>query len=168
MEIGGVHEEKTNESAVVELKGGDVLQSMRSYHNKGSRAMAKSVDGGLSFGQLYHAEGIKTITIQGSMLRVEWQQKESGSRSLIVLSNPCGPDREKMRVYLRYDEGETWPVSKEVYGGAAAYSCLVKLSDDKVGLLYEKGRYRTISFAVFTLNWLEQEQVRAAKVPRLE
>ncbi len=74
---------------------------------------------------------------------------------MIVLSNPCGPEREKMRVYLSYDEGKTWPVSREVYGGAAAYSCLVKLSGDKVGLLYEKDNHKKISFTVFTLNWLE-------------
>merc|ERR1712060_832671 len=91
------------------------------------------------------------------ILRVEWPQE--GSRSKILLSNPHGPNREKMTVYVSYDEGESWPVSKEVYAGFSAYSCLVRLDDGRVGLLYERDDdYSCISFALISLDWLEQIQ----------
>src|SRR5215472_17213533 len=42
--IGAVAEEKTNESAVVELKDGSLLFNMRSYHGKNRRAIQRSID----------------------------------------------------------------------------------------------------------------------------
>ena len=41
-QLGGVHEDRTNESAVVELADGSILQAMRSYHGKNRRAMSRS------------------------------------------------------------------------------------------------------------------------------
>ena len=62
-----------------------------------------------------------------------------------------------MTVWLSDDEGKTWPVSKLIHAGGSAYSNLVKLPDDRIGLLYERDGYRSISLATFTLNWLEND-----------
>ena len=62
-----------------------------------------------------------------------------------------------MTVRLSYDEGKTWPVSKIIYAGPTAYSCLSILSDGTIGLLYEHGDkspYEQISFARFNVEWL--------------
>ena len=56
-----------------------------------------------------------------------------------------------------YDEGTTWPVSRLIYDGPSAYSCLVVLRDRTIGLLYERGAespYDRITFTRFTLGWL--------------
>jgi sialidase-1 len=58
---------------------------------------------------------------------------------------------------VSYDEGATWPVSRVVHDGPAAYSSLVVLPDGTIGLLFERGAtspYETITFARFTLEWL--------------
>ena len=55
---------------------------------------------------------------------------------------------------LSYDEGRTWPFSKVIYPKSAAYCCLARLSDGRIGLLYEKDDYKTLAFACFTLDWL--------------
>ena len=60
-----------------------------------------------------------------------------------------------MTIRVSYDEGETWPVSREIYSGGSAYSNLVKLSDDTVGLLYEKDGYAKIVLATIPLKDLE-------------
>ena len=59
-----------------------------------------------------------------------------------------------MTVRLSYDEGSTWPKSKLLYEGSAAYSCLSRLPDGNIGLIYERDEYRKITFAGFTLEWL--------------
>ena len=62
-----------------------------------------------------------------------------------------------MTVRLSPDDGKTWPVSKVIHAGPAAYSCLAMLTDGSVGLLYEQGEQNAsekISLAQFTLDWL--------------
>jgi len=59
-----------------------------------------------------------------------------------------------MTVRMSYDEGRTWPVSRLVDPGSAAYSCLARLSDGHIGLLYESGGYKRVTFAAFGLEWL--------------
>jgi len=151
--LGGVHEPLTNESTVVELSGGEVMQNMRSYHGKHNRAVAVSTDGGVTFGKVYLDDGLKSPVCQASILRYSW--KEEG-KSRILFASPGGRGREKMTVRVSYDEGKTWPVSKLIYAKGSAYSNLVKLPDEKVGLLYEKDGYATITFATFSLKWLEK------------
>ena len=39
-----------------------------------------------------------------------------------------------MTVRVSYDEGKSWPVSKVIHEGPAAYSCLTRLPDGSIGL----------------------------------
>ena len=60
-------------------------------------------------------------------------------------------------------EGKTWPVAKTIYAGSFAYSCLTVLPDMTMGCLFERDRYRKISFSRFTLGWLTlgKDQLKA-------
>ena len=56
------------------------------------------------------------------------------------------------------DDGRTWPISRTLHEGPAAYSCLTVLPNKSIGCLYECGStiaYEKISFARFPLEWLE-------------
>ncbi len=154
-ELGGLHEDRTNESAVVELSDGSVLQSMRSYHGRHNRAMATSRDGGKTFGEVYLDDALQTPVCQASILRYSWPDDlGAGGKSRILFSSPAGTGRTHLTVRLSYDEGKTWPVSKVVYAGGSAYSNLVALPDGRIGVLYEKDGYRKIVLATLTLDWL--------------
>jgi len=62
--------------------------------------------------------------------------------------------REKLTVRVSYDEGATWPVSKTIFAGPAAYSCLTMLPDKSIACLFERGEknsYEKISLAAFPL-----------------
>jgi sialidase-1 len=62
-----------------------------------------------------------------------------------------------MTVRLSYDEGKTWPVSRILHAGPAAYSSLAVLPNADIACLYEAGNsnpYETITFARFTPDWL--------------
>jgi len=55
------------------------------------------------------------------------------------------------------DGGKTWPVSRVLYPGPSAYSCLAALPDGDIGCLYEAGQkhpYEKIVFARFSLHRL--------------
>jgi sialidase-1 len=155
-QLGGVNEGRTNESAVVELADGSILQAMRSYHEQNRRAMSVSRDGGETWGKVYLDDALDTPVCQANILRYSWPEDETrGSKSRILFSSPRGPSRSNLTVWLSYDEGKTWPVSKQIYTGGSAYSNLVALPDGRVGVLYEKDGYQTISLAAFDLTWLE-------------
>jgi len=91
-------------------------------------------------------------TCQATLVRYSW--KEPDGKSRILFANPAARSRKNMTVRLSYDEGQTWPVKKTVYAGSAAYSCLTRLPDGRIGLIYERDNYGKISFASFTLGWL--------------
>ncbi|MCA9265310.1 MAG: exo-alpha-sialidase [Planctomycetales bacterium] len=169
-QLGGIHDDRTNESAVVELSDGSILQAMRSYHGTNRRAMAISTDGGATWGKQYLDEALDTPVCQANILRYSWPEDAThGKQSRILFSSPRGPDRSHLTIWLSYDEGKTWPVRKEIHAGGSAYSNLVALPDQRIGVLYEKDGYRTISLATFELAWLENDSAgpnRRSQSPR--
>lgn len=164
-QLGGVHEEKTNESAVVERTDGSILQAMRSYHGKNRRAMAVSRDGGESWGKVYLDESLDTPVCQANMLRYSWPDNGSNEKSRILFSSPAGTSRSHMTIWVSYDEGKTWPVRKLIHEGGAAYSNMVPLPNDRLGLLYEKDGYQSISFVTVEMSGLEAKHEETKKLP---
>ena len=150
--LGGIEEDRTNESSVAELSDGSVLHAMRSYHGKNRRAMAVSRDGGSSWGKVYLDPALETPVCQASLLRYSWPENAAkGAKSRLLFSSPAGSSRTHMTVWLSYDEGKTWPVRKLVYAGGSAYSNLLALPDGRIGLLYEKDGSKTITLATVDL-----------------
>ena len=91
---------------------------------------------------------------QASILRFSWPNKDQ--KGGILFSNPASTKREKLTVRLSEDEGATWAVSRELWAGPAAYSCLTLLPDGGIGCIYERGGknpYEKIVFAGFSLGW---------------
>lgn len=149
--IGGVAEDKTNESAVAELRNGSLLLNMRSYHGKNRRAVQRSSDGGITWSPLELDETLIEPVCQASLISV-------GKR--LLFSNPAATTRTRMTVRLSNDDGRTWTASRVIHEGPAAYSSLAMLRSSNVGLLYERGDakpYEKITFASFDLSWLNQK-----------
>lgn len=157
--LGGVEDKLTNESAVVELANGSLLQNMRSYAKQNRRAVATSEDFGATWSPVTLDKALIEPVCQASLLRCTWPTKSQKSR--ILFSNPASVKRENLTVRLSYDECATWPVSKTIYSGPSAYSSLAILSDQSVACLFERGEknaYEKISLARFPLSWLEQQK----------
>ena len=154
--IGGIEEEMTNESTLAELSDGRLLHNMRSYHKKNRRAIAWSEDAGITWTPVRLDEALIEPVCQASLLRYSWPGP--GSKSRLLFSNPASQKREKMTVRVSYDEGQTWPVLRELHAGPSAYSCLAALPDGTVVCLFERGTtnaYERIVLATFGISALE-------------
>ncbi|MCL2118134.1 MAG: glycoside hydrolase [Planctomycetaceae bacterium] len=164
--LGGMNETLTNESTVVELTDGGVMQNMRSYHGRDGRAVAISRDGGETMPTLGLTTGkpgddayldlvLHSPVCQASILRYDWP--ENGQPGTILYSGPWGTARSRLAVWMSRDDGKTWSHRQRIYNGPAAYSNLIALPDGQIGLLAEIGTqtpYDTISFLTFPLSWI--------------
>jgi sialidase-1 len=138
-----------NECAVVELSDGRLMMNMRSYRGNNRRAVATSRDGGETWGHSIDDPTLIEPVCQASFIRFDGSQ--------LLFSNPASKSRNKMTVRLSRDEGKTWLDSRQLHAGPAAYSNLTVMSDNSIGIIYERGEksaYETITFARFTLEWL--------------
>ncbi|MDX2151216.1 MAG: sialidase family protein [Bryobacteraceae bacterium] len=138
--------EKVNECQVVELRDGSLLLNMRSYHGKNRRAIARSRDGGRTWGEISLDETLVEPVCQASLIR---------AGGVLLFSNPASRKRERMTVRVSRDEGRTWPQLLELEPGPSAYSCLSPLGRGEFGCLYERGTespYERITLARFRLS----------------
>jgi len=152
--LGGSAGPDCNESTVVELRDGSLMLNMRSYAGKNRRAVSISRDGGLSWTDPALDDALIEPVCQASLIG-----SGKGRRRVLLFSNPADARRVNMTVRLSRDEGKTWSVSKTIHAGPAAYSNLIELKGNTVGLLYERGdtdRYERITFARFPIQWLNQ------------
>ena len=152
--LGGLSEPHTDECEAVELADKSILLCMRNYIEPKQRAFATSRDGGLTWSKPQKHPEVYCPVCQAS---IERYSLEAGGPNRILYSGPGGPGRTHLTVRMSADEGKTWPVSRVVWPGPAAYSDLVVLPDGTIGCLYERGdkrAYEKITFARLTLGWL--------------
>jgi sialidase-1 len=144
-----------DEPQVVELETGNLMMNMRSIYGN-LRVVSLSKDAGQTWSVAWRDETLIEPPCQASIRRYTQRPKWKNRR--LLFSNPASPKKRiNMTVRLSYDEGQTWTVSKQVYAGPSAYSCLAALSDMTIGCLYERGKadaYEKITLARFSLQWL--------------
>jgi sialidase-1 len=157
--IGHSTGEYNNEPQLVELENGSLMMNMRQSKEKGYRMFALSKDGGITWSD---PKDEKTQPEPGSGCQasfIRFTKKDDGSnKNRLLFANPASTkNRVNLTLRISYDEGTSWPVSKILYEGPSAYSCMTVLPDRSVGILYEKGEKTSnekISFARFDIAWL--------------
>lgn len=152
----------TNESQLIELADGRLMLNMRQGTGRSCRAVAISNDGGESWGSVYWDKALNECPCQASFVRYSRADREGKSRVLFANPDNVGAhygaqERTRMTVRISYDEGQTWPVKKQVHAGPSSYSALVRLPNGDVGLTIEGGekhRREWIRFYRLPLAWL--------------
>ena len=154
---GGNTQQFLNECQVVERIDGSLLLNARNFAQKGFRGLAVSRDGGLSWEAAGYDQTLIEPTCQASLIR--YSDPLDGEPSRLLFSNPAHQtERVRMTVRLSLDEGQTWPAKRLLHAGPSAYSCLTRLPNGDVGILFEAGEesaYETIRFDRFPIRWLE-------------
>lgn len=134
-----------NETACAELPNGQVYFNARAHGNApGSRATTRSLDGGETLAEPFHPEpALLAPVVEGSVLQLH-------DPDVLLFAAPEHPmERVRMVIHASDDNGGTWWTAHTVDSRPAAYSDLVRVDKDTVGLLYETGDndpYETLTF----------------------
>ncbi|MGC4973443.1 sialidase family protein [Streptomyces sp. DT199] len=134
-----------NETTAAELPDGRVYFNTRNDSpSPGTRADAHSADGGQTLVKPFRPQaGLTAPVCEAAVLQLR-------DPDLLLYSGPADPGfRALMTIRASTDGGTTWRPAYTVDGLPAAYSDLVRIDTDTVGLLYETGdfgAYETITF----------------------
>ncbi|MBP88824.1 MAG: glycosyl hydrolase [Planctomycetaceae bacterium] len=143
----------SDECEAVELADGSIYMNMRSRQGKRQRASAISKDEGQTWSPVKFDARLPEPSVQGSVIR--WTHAKEQVRNRVLLATPADPKaRRRMTVRISYDECRTWPLSKVVDEGPAAYSDLAVAPDSGILLLYESHAYKRLTLVRFNHAWL--------------
>jgi sialidase-1 len=147
----------TNECAVLETAGGALYLNCRNRLGPRGRAVCWSRDGGDSVSAFAWDDVLLEPICQASLTRCTHAAEHGRSR--VLFANPASFERARLTLRLSYDECRTWPFSRVLHRGPAAYSDLCMTPDQHIGCLYEAGEsgsypYEYIVFARVDLEWL--------------
>lgn len=151
---GSTRKGRTTESTVVETVTGKVCLNCRNMV-KGSRSVAWSHDGGLSFQRLQFTKALVDPVCQASLIR--FSTRGDYGRNRVLFSNPAGMERRNLTVRVSYDECRTWNAGRVLCKGPSAYSDLAVAKNMTIFCLYERGRktwHGKLTLAAFNLEWL--------------
>ena len=136
----------SDESKAIELKDGTILQNVRQGTR---RSIARSRDGGATFGPVETDPALIDPACNAGLARYT-----KGRKDVLLFTNAASAKRENLTLRLSFDGGRTWPVSRVLYPGPAAYSTAIPLRDGSIAVLYERGiqsPYERITFTVVKL-----------------
>jgi sialidase-1 len=147
-----------------ERRDGTVVLNMRGTNKQFARTLAESKDGGRTWSAPILEKQLPEPACEAALLALRPPLLKPGQASPLdaswLFSNPPGATRRALTIRLSRDEGRTWAASRVFDPGAAEYSCLTRLAEGEIGLLYELSRagqpYRPeLHFAKFPLGWVE-------------
>jgi sialidase-1 len=148
----------SNESIAAELPDDRMIMSIRNQRGDISqRILAFSEDGGATWSEQYFEASLVDPVCQGSILSFE---DPSGKVILAHSNNADTENRNNLSLKLSYDQGKTWPKTTLIDGvknpgksAHTAYSDLVLLEDNWLGVIYEKNNYSKIVFKA--ISWVD-------------
>lgn len=134
--------DNANENAVAQLPDGRLYFSSRDQHGSsvGNRLDSYSSDGGVTLDRPYLVQPTlnDVPVVQGSVLQLTGVGQGAGAP--LLFSGPSVPAvRQSMAVWRSADAGRSFTKAKTLSTLPAAYSDLVQLGSDRVGVLYETG-----------------------------
>lgn len=156
----------TGEAGIVELSDGTLLYNTRRHWAPERdealwRWFAVSRDGGRTWSDLARSTVLpdgETSTpygLMGGFVRLPVEK-----RDILLFSNIVSDKgRRNGHVWASFDGGKTWPLRRQVFAGAFAYSSLAAgrpgtPSEGWIYLLYEGGPSGGGTFARFNLSWV--------------
>lgn len=157
-----------DEAKVTELVDGRILMSIR---HGGNRWYNISEDGGQTW-QTSTSEWteINSTACNGDMIRYT-SINNGDDKNRLLHSSPVGNSRKNVTIFVSYDEGESWPISRCIVPYNSAYSSLCILPDNTIGFYVEEsyqgeGDYCTV-FYNFSLKWLTKGEDEYVDVPEI-
>ncbi|MFE3379931.1 exo-alpha-sialidase [Streptomyces anulatus] len=158
-----------DENKTVELADGRVMLNSRTSSAK-TRLVAYSDDGGITYSTPVPDDELIDPTNNAAIMRYDATAgaQRPESHWLLFSNTASTTARHNLTVKMSCNDGLTWPTSRVVEAGGAAYSTMTRLADGTFGLLYESGPYQHITFARFDAAWLGADCPTNQGHPKLE
>jgi sialidase-1 len=142
--------EGSNESMAAQIGTDELYMNSRNQReNFKARIVSRSSDGGVSWDTTFYAYELLDPINQASVLSF----KESEKWLLAFCNAADSVSRDNLTLRLSRDGGNSWFFNKSIAkssegytGDYAAYSDLVEMSPNEIGVLYEKDEYKQIVF----------------------
>lgn len=138
----------SNEATASPLSDGRLIMNMRNQSgNPPCRIVAISLNGGETWDKIYYDHDLPDPINQGSILNIG----NKSNPNLLAFCNAADTlYRRNLTLRISYDGGKTWVknILVDKKGNDTMYSDIVKLSDNKIGVLYERNDYTEIVFKV--------------------
>lgn len=148
-----------SEPAITELPDGTVMLNARSESRVGRRVVTTSQDGASRWSPARFDQDLAEPICQGSLLAL--------SDGTLLFANPrwlrttvagteipgARAERKNLTLHVSQDGGSSWPIKKSIEEEESAYSDLVEIDADHLGVIYERGRQ--IVFARVSKEWLK-------------
>ena len=143
----------SNESTAAETADGTVVMNGRDQSGASrARIIAISKDGGARWDSVFVAKDLIDPVCEGSMLSYSGKDAHA-----LLFSNPASTtERRDLTISVSTDGGRTWPQHKLVVRGAAAYSDIVVLRGNSLGVVWERGNGGGIFYVVMPIAPLVQ------------
>lgn len=141
----------SNESMAAELSHNRLLMNSRNQRGDiRQRIVSYSSNGGQAWDTTYLDAQLPDPVCQGSLLNLGVRK----GKTILAFCNPADSlNRNRLTLRISYDEGHTWPMAKPIETAlpamakdATAYSDMVALDRQVIGILYERKQYREIVF----------------------
>ncbi len=143
-----------DENKVVELADGTLLLNSRPKGAGKARLVAHSHDGGIHYDAPAPDRQLPDPGNNASIIRVAPRADDARAHWLLFSNTASIHQRRNLTLRLSCDDGRTWPRSRVLDAGSAAYSTLAMLPGGDIGLLYERDDYRYLTFARIDKQWL--------------
>lgn len=141
---------ETTEAQVIELNDGSLMLNMRDNRNIGNKSetngravMITNNLGETWYDHLTTNRSLPEPTCMASLIKDKFEVNGK-LHDLVIFSNPDSKyQREKMTIKTSFDDGKSWPLEyyyqlDELIG--RGYSCLTKIDDRNLGILYESSQ----------------------------
>lgn len=144
-----------DENKVVELSDGTLLMNSRDSASSGFRKVARSNDGGRTWGPVSVDRNLPDSTNNGQVIRAYPNAAPNDPQARVLLfSNAPGAGRTQGTVSLSCDDGRSW-VQRKVFNPAfTGYSTLAVQADGSLGLLSEDQGYGGIFYRNLSMAWV--------------
>ena len=154
---GVVDGKKFDENKVAELSDGSLILISRAQ-NSGGRIICNSTDSGENWTNCRISNELSDEANNAQVIRAFPNATPGTLRSKVLLfSGTPGAGRNNGKIWASFDDGKTWPLSKQFRQGGTGYTTMAMQSDGTIGLLMEPGVWNHVAYLNFNLRWLEDD-----------
>lgn len=140
--IGNGVRKETTEAQVVVLADGRIMINARNNEARGRMGIGRVVATTGDMGKTWQKHPSSIVALEESTCMASLILEEFGNNGkLLLFSNPnTHTGRFNMTIKASRDEGNSWPEENRLLldeGESRGYSCLTRIDDETVGILYE-------------------------------